>query len=313
MAGRSLGRQDRVARRRRSWAYSRAGLDRRRRGVVGAAPEHELLLAVLGERRGLVLALQRAVVPLVEPPRAPDRDPRAGRPRASASSAVRDRAAQQRGVHARRAAGRALDQQLAAAARPRLGPSRSAATSTQPVNRFVSFHSLSPWRSSTRVPVFVTAPSCPTALSARPGARPARARTGPAARDRPAATGCGPATRHPSAPRRRPRRCTPPRVRARTRSRRHVDDEQLGEHELDRAHEQRIDERGGGDDPHEGPAATRRRGSGLHHPGEVNPRELRRRRGRPRTPSAPRRPRSRRPCATASSVWVAMTDSRSTP
>ena len=49
--------------------------DRRRRHVVGAAPEHELLLAVLLERLLLVLALQRAVVPLVEPPRAPDRDP----------------------------------------------------------------------------------------------------------------------------------------------------------------------------------------------------------------------------------------------
>ena len=47
----------------------------RRRGVVGAAPAHELLLAVLGQRLGLVLALQRAVVALVQPPRPAHRDP----------------------------------------------------------------------------------------------------------------------------------------------------------------------------------------------------------------------------------------------
>ena len=50
-------------------------VDRRRRDVVGAAPEHELLLAVLLEGLLLVLALQRAVVPLVEPPGAAHRDP----------------------------------------------------------------------------------------------------------------------------------------------------------------------------------------------------------------------------------------------
>jgi hypothetical protein len=48
---------------------------RRRRRVVRPAPPHELVLAELGERLRLVLALQRPVVPLVEPPRAPHRDP----------------------------------------------------------------------------------------------------------------------------------------------------------------------------------------------------------------------------------------------
>ena len=48
---------------------------RRRRDVEGAAPEHELLLAVLLERLLLVLALQGAVVALVEAPRAAHRDP----------------------------------------------------------------------------------------------------------------------------------------------------------------------------------------------------------------------------------------------
>lgn len=45
------------------------------RGVVRAAPEHELLLAELGERLRLVLALEGAVVALVQPPGAVDRDP----------------------------------------------------------------------------------------------------------------------------------------------------------------------------------------------------------------------------------------------
>src|SRR5207302_9022153 len=52
-----------------------AVLQRGRRGVVGATPQHELLLAELGERLGLVLALQRAVVALVQPPAAVHRDP----------------------------------------------------------------------------------------------------------------------------------------------------------------------------------------------------------------------------------------------
>ena len=49
--------------------------ERRRGRVIGAPPQHELLLAVLGQRRRLVLALQRAVVPFVQPPRATYRDP----------------------------------------------------------------------------------------------------------------------------------------------------------------------------------------------------------------------------------------------
>ena len=73
-------------------------VERRRRDVEGAAPEHELLLAVRLEGLLLVLALQGAVVALVEAPGALDRDPvpvgdvegRRGRV---------DRAAQQRGVH----------------------------------------------------------------------------------------------------------------------------------------------------------------------------------------------------------------------
>src|SRR6476659_4839766 len=40
----------------------------RRRCVVRAAPHHQLLLAVLGDGGRLVRALQRSVVPLVEPP-----------------------------------------------------------------------------------------------------------------------------------------------------------------------------------------------------------------------------------------------------
>ena len=49
--------------------------DRRRRGVVGAPPQHELLLAVGLQGLLLVLALQIAVVPLVEPPGPANRDP----------------------------------------------------------------------------------------------------------------------------------------------------------------------------------------------------------------------------------------------
>jgi len=47
----------------------------RRRGVVRTPPNHELLLAEFVADLGLVLALQRAVVAFVEPPRALDRDP----------------------------------------------------------------------------------------------------------------------------------------------------------------------------------------------------------------------------------------------
>src|SRR6478736_6283754 len=48
---------------------------RRRRDVVAAAPDEHLLLAELGRRLGLVEALQRAVVPLVQAPVLLDRQP----------------------------------------------------------------------------------------------------------------------------------------------------------------------------------------------------------------------------------------------
>src|SRR5690625_5190414 len=50
-------------------------LDRRWRNVIGATPRHELFLAELLERLLLVLALERTVVTLVEPPRPSDRNP----------------------------------------------------------------------------------------------------------------------------------------------------------------------------------------------------------------------------------------------
>ena len=50
-------------------------IDLRRRGGIGAAPDHELLVAVLLADLGLVLALQSAVVTLVETPVALDGNP----------------------------------------------------------------------------------------------------------------------------------------------------------------------------------------------------------------------------------------------
>src|SRR5690606_38680539 len=44
------------------------GLERGRRGCVAAAPDEDLLVPVLRSRFGLVQALERAVMPLVEPP-----------------------------------------------------------------------------------------------------------------------------------------------------------------------------------------------------------------------------------------------------
>src|SRR5690606_756205 len=76
----------------------RAELDLRRRDVVRAAPEHELLLAELLERLLLVLALERAVVTLVEAPRPLHGDPVAVR-RVEREVRRRDGAAQERGVH----------------------------------------------------------------------------------------------------------------------------------------------------------------------------------------------------------------------
>ena len=92
-------------------------VERRRRRVVRAAPPHELLLAELGQRLRLVLALQRAVVPLVQPPRPAHRDPQpVGGVEGQFGGA--DRPPLQRRVHD---AGQqvVLDEQLAAA--PGLG------------------------------------------------------------------------------------------------------------------------------------------------------------------------------------------------
>ena len=75
-----------------------AELDRRRRGVERAAPQHELLVAVLVPGRSLVETLQRAVVPLVEPPVAPHRDPVPVRC-VERQVGRGDGAAQHRGVH----------------------------------------------------------------------------------------------------------------------------------------------------------------------------------------------------------------------
>ena len=52
-------------------------IDLRRRSGVGTAPQHELLVTVLLTDLGLVLALQSAVVTLVQTPAALDRNPQA--------------------------------------------------------------------------------------------------------------------------------------------------------------------------------------------------------------------------------------------
>ena len=89
--GSSVGREIGVARSRRSGGV--AVVERRRRDVVGAAPDLHLLVAELRRRLLLVLALQRAVVPLVEPPRPPHRDPRAVAARAARARRCGSRAA----------------------------------------------------------------------------------------------------------------------------------------------------------------------------------------------------------------------------
>src|SRR5690606_18109309 len=73
----ALARRDGLARVTRITVLGelRTGLDGRRRDVVGTAPEHELLLAVLVADLLLVLSLQRAVVTLVETPVTLDRNP----------------------------------------------------------------------------------------------------------------------------------------------------------------------------------------------------------------------------------------------
>ena len=122
----------------------RLGRERRRRHVVGAAPEHELLVAELVPGLLLALALERAVVALVEPPRAATgiqgRPPPPARARRCWIARVSTE------VCTTRAAGQ-VAQQLAAATAS-ASPSDSP-TSTQPVNRPSAFHVLSPWRSRT--------------------------------------------------------------------------------------------------------------------------------------------------------------------
>src|SRR6266705_2239138 len=88
---------------------------RRWRHIVGATPQHELVVAELGPHGGFVLALQRAVVPLVQPPRTAHGDPLPiGDVEADLCRV--DRPAQQRRVHhvGQQAV---LDEQLAAATR----------------------------------------------------------------------------------------------------------------------------------------------------------------------------------------------------
>ncbi len=72
-------------------------IDRRWRSVIGTPPQHELLFAVLSQHLGLVLALQRTVVALVEAPMPAHWDPRStgGMQRHLCGA---DRALEQRGV-----------------------------------------------------------------------------------------------------------------------------------------------------------------------------------------------------------------------
>jgi hypothetical protein len=88
---------------------------RRRRRVVRPAPAHELLIAELRVDRHPVHALQRAIVPLVEPPRTAHRDPVPVRD-VEADLGSPDRAAKQRGVqHVRKQV--VLDKEIPRAAR----------------------------------------------------------------------------------------------------------------------------------------------------------------------------------------------------
>ena len=94
--------------------------ERRRRHVVAAAPDLHLLEPELLGRLLLVLALERAVVAFVQPPRPAHRDPlarraRRARARRCGSRAVAATCAARRGAAPRRAAARRR-------ARPRRGP-----------------------------------------------------------------------------------------------------------------------------------------------------------------------------------------------
>src|ERR1700761_1236132 len=109
-----LGRQDGVARVGRLGELVVVG-DRRRRDVVGTAPEHELLVTELGPGLGFVFALQGAVMPLVQPPGPPDREPEQAR-LVQGDVGRLDGPRQDRGVHRGRPQP-GLGQQLAAGRR----------------------------------------------------------------------------------------------------------------------------------------------------------------------------------------------------
>ena len=122
--------------------------DRGRRHIVGAAPQHELLVAELLPGPGLVLALQRAVVALVlaAGTRRTGSQSRPASSRACWRSGWRGSAP---GVHT---SGRRPD--CASSLPPSAAscaPVADNPTSTHPVNRPFAFHSLSPWRSGTSV------------------------------------------------------------------------------------------------------------------------------------------------------------------
>ena len=128
----------------------------RGRGVVAAAPEHELLLAELLLDLGLVLALEVPVVALVEAPVPPDRQPAApGGGQGDLGCA--DGAGQHRGVEdpqvelgLARLGGVGASARSSPPALASASPAGVRSTSTQPVKRFSAFQVDWPWRSRTR-------------------------------------------------------------------------------------------------------------------------------------------------------------------
>ena len=141
---------------------------------------------------------------------------------------------------------------------PSTWPLSDSGTSTQPVNRLALFHSLSPWRSSTRFrartgrrvirptasPSSVrtsTSQSSKSTGSARPSSSHGLPHPGTPPQ-RTAATAA-----HAAAPRRQPQRDRPD-----------VDQESWAKTELDGAEEERIGQRRRGDHPHEGARAAAR-------------------------------------------------------
>src|SRR4051794_34785500 len=146
-------------------------------------------------------------------------------------------------------------------------PFSDSGTSTHPVNRLALFHSLSPCRSSTSVPVTdAILPDAPTPGSGgelRPD-QPELVDSGRReAQQQPVAT--DPSRRAP-AQRADQRDAAGDRDGQPQDGRGDVDaDVELGEGELERAEEQRVGERRGGDDADEQPAEALLRGAALHH------------------------------------------------